>query len=162
MKYITGKNMRYRIILFLLFSLLLIFTSFNCGDKNENESERDEQESVNPLNNKGIGPIKSVSLSDIDNTRADVGKSIFEMKCSACHKLDEKVVGPVLADVTKRRSPEWILNMILNSKEMLESDPIAMELLSVYLTQMPYQNVSEIEARDILEYFRQHDSKIKK
>jgi cytochrome c len=89
MKYITGKSMRYRIILFLLLSLLVIFTSFSCGDKNENESERDEQESINPLNNKGIGPIKSVSLTDFDNIRADVGKSFFEMKCSACHKLDE-------------------------------------------------------------------------
>ena len=68
MKYITGKNMSYRIILFLFLSLLLIFNSFSCGDKNEKESEREEQESVNPLNNKGIGPIKSVSLGDIDNT----------------------------------------------------------------------------------------------
>lgn len=154
--------MIYRIILLLILNLLLVFTSINCGDKKEKELEMDKVENINPMTNKGIGPIKNVSLSDIDNIRAEKGKSIFEMKCSACHKLDEKVVGPVLADVTKRRSPEWILNMILNSKEMLESDPIAMDLLSVYLTQMPYQNVSEIEARDILEYFRQHDSKIKK
>ncbi len=154
--------MKYRIILFIILSLLLIFTSFNCGDKNEKELEGYEGESVNPMTNKGIGPIKNVSLIDIDNIRAEKGKSIFEMKCSACHKVDEKVVGPNLADVTKRRTPEWILNMILNSKEMLESDPIAMELLSVYLTQMPYQNISENEAMDVLEYFRQHDSKIKK
>ncbi|MEO0169795.1 MAG: cytochrome c, partial [candidate division WOR-3 bacterium] len=85
-------------------------------------------------------------------------EEIFKTKCSACHKLDERYVGPALKGVTKRRTPEWIMNMILNPEEMTKNDPIAKKLLEEYLTQMTFQNVSEDEARAILEYFRLVDS----
>jgi hypothetical protein len=71
------------------------------------------------------------------------------------------VVGPPLAGVTERRSPEWIMNMILNPVEMTQKDPAAMELYATYLVQMTFQNVSQDETREILEYFRQMDNKKK-
>lgn len=85
------------------------------------------------------------------------GKKVFDEKCSACHKFGEKYVGPDLKSVTKRRSAEWIMNMILNPQEMTQKDPAAQELLATYMTQMTYQNVSQEDARAILEYFRQMD-----
>ena len=40
------------------------------------------------------------------------GKGIYELKCQSCHKLtEEKLVGPGWKDVTKKRTPAWILNM---------------------------------------------------
>jgi hypothetical protein len=71
--------------------------------------------------------------------------------------MDEKVVGPALGGVTKRRTPEWIMNMILNPEEMTKQDPTAQALLAEHLTQMTFQNVTEKEARAILEYFRKTD-----
>ncbi|MBE7412402.1 MAG: cytochrome c [Leptospiraceae bacterium] len=106
---------------------------------------------------KGIGPVSKVDLGALDAKRAGKGKTEFESKCSACHKIDEKVVGPAIKGITTRRTPEWIMNMILNPVEMTQKDPIAKELLEEHLTQMTFQNVSQDEARDMLEYFRQVD-----
>jgi len=110
-----------------------------------------------PLKNKGIGPVKQVTLGSLDPKSAARGKKIFETKCLACHKFKEKVVGPPLADVTKRRSPEWIMNLMVNTNEMVQKDPIVKGMIAVYMTKMTFQDVSRKEARDILEYFRQKD-----
>lgn len=109
----------------------------------------------------GIGPIKDkieVSLQ-IDESKAQQGMTLFGQKCSACHKIEEKYVGPALKGVTKRRQPEWILNMIMNPVEMTQKDEVAKELLAEHLTQMTYQNVDIKEAYAILEYFRLEDSR---
>lgn len=113
------------------------------------------------LSNKGIGNIKSVTIGEgIDETMAAKGEVVFGNMCTACHKMDKKFVGPNLADVTKRRSPEWIMNMILNPEVMIKEDPIVKQLLiESNMAVMANQNVSEEDARAILEYLRKHDSK---
>jgi mono/diheme cytochrome c family protein len=108
---------------------------------------------------KGVGPVQEQKLDPLDLQLATQGKEIFINKCSACHKLGERYVGPALKDTTKRRTPEWIMNMILNPQEMTQKDPTAQALLEEYLMQMPFQNVSTAEARAILEYFRHYDEK---
>lgn len=86
------------------------------------------------------------------------GKSIYELKCQSCHRLtDEKLVGPGWKDVTKRRKPVWIMNMITNVDMMLESDPEAQKLLEQCLVRMPNQNISKEDSRQILEYMRSND-----
>lgn len=86
------------------------------------------------------------------------GKSTYEMKCQSCHKLtDEKVVGPGWKDVTKRRAPVWIMNMITNVDIMLESDPEAQKLLEQCLVRMPNQNITRQDAREVLELMRSND-----
>lgn len=86
------------------------------------------------------------------------GKAIYEMKCLACHKLTgDKVVGPGWAGVTKKRKPEWIMNMILNVDMMLETDTEAQALLEQCLVRMPNQNLSNEEARSVLEFMRSND-----
>ena len=108
---------------------------------------------------KGIGQVTSVTLeSPLDQERVKRGLAIYEMKCQSCHKLDEtRVVGPGWKDVTKRRKPEWIMNMVTNVDVMLDKDPEAQKLLELCLMRMPNQNVSIGDARDILEYMRQND-----
>lgn len=109
--------------------------------------------------NMGVGPVtEELKLGAVDDAMAAEGQKIFEAKCSACHKVGERYVGPDLAGVTTRRSPEWIMNMILNPVEMTKSDPTAQELLATFATQMTFQNVSQEEVRKILEFFRKHDS----
>jgi len=108
---------------------------------------------------KGVGPVTEIKLSaDIDAAMVEKGKGIFETKCSACHKWEEKYVGPALKGVTKRREPEWILNMILNPQEMTQKNPTAKALFEEILIQMTPQNLTEQEARTVLEYFRKLDS----
>jgi mono/diheme cytochrome c family protein len=105
----------------------------------------------------GIGPVKEVKLGPIDKQLVDKGQQTFTTKCSACHKLDSKLVGPPLKDVTKRRKPEWIMNMILNPQQMTQENKIANELFATYLVQMAFQDVTQDDARAILEYFRSND-----
>ncbi|MFA7479823.1 MAG: cytochrome c [Vulcanimicrobiota bacterium] len=107
-----------------------------------------------PMSNRGVGPIKSLALEAIDEKLAKSGEDFFRTKCAACHRMDKRRVGPSLGGITERRTPEWIMNMIMNPTEMLEKDPIAKELLAEYATQMADQNVDESEARAILEFLR--------
>lgn len=111
-------------------------------------------EAMDPMTNKGIGPITSVTLDPIDDELVKSGEEFFKAKCAACHRIDKRRVGPALAGIMERRTPEWTMNMIMNPTEMLEKDPIAQELLAEYAAPMGDQNVSESEARAILEFLR--------
>lgn len=128
------------------------------GDYSET-SERKEVASTDPMQNKGIGPVKTMSVSEeIDEEMATRGAELFKNMCSACHKMDKKFVGPAVAGVTERRTHEWIMNMILNPEQMIKEDPIAKKLLvESNMAVMANQNLKEDEARAILEYFRQYD-----
>lgn len=86
------------------------------------------------------------------------GKNIYDVKCSACHKLTtEKLIGPGWKGVTQRRRPEWILNMATNVDMMLEKDPEAQRLLEECVVRMPNQNLTLDEARTVLEFMRSND-----
>lgn len=103
--------------------------------------------------------IKSVELiNPLNQEWVSKGKATYEMKCLACHKLTtDKLVGPGWAGVTKRREPVWIMNMITNVDMMLEKDEEAQKLLEQCLVRMPNQNITEPEAREILEFMRGND-----
>ncbi len=103
---------------------------------------------------KGVGPITALELTDIDDALVLKGKEIYKANCTACHKMKKRFVGPALDGVTSRRSPEWIMNMILNPEEMVEKDETAKALLMEYSAPMANQNLTEEEARAILEFFR--------
>lgn len=134
-----------------------------CAPDKPQVAEADEpkksavEEVIDPT--KGIGQVKNVTLHNpLDAERVQRGQDIYDMKCSACHQLtDQRVVGPGFKDVTKRRKPEWIMNMITNVDVMLDEDPVAQELLELCLMRMPNQNVSIGDARDILEFMRKND-----
>lgn len=144
----------------------LVLLAVSCGDGGEKElsfqeqMELDSQESEKlaqqlDLDNVGVGPIQSYELTEtIDAELAGKGKALFQEKCTACHKENEKVLGPPPVGILERRNPVWVLNMILNPEEMLEKDPIAIKLLEEYKTPMLNQNLTEEDAKAILEYFR--------
>jgi mono/diheme cytochrome c family protein len=115
---------------------------------------------VNPATDKGVGPVTSLPLGPIDKAMAAKGKKLFAENCSACHKLQDEYIGPPLGDVASKTTPEFIMNMMLNTQEMLQKDPIAQHELAKYSSQMA-DNVNKEQARDILEYLR-GSSQIKK
>jgi mono/diheme cytochrome c family protein len=103
----------------------------------------------------GMGPItEKIPLGPVDDAMAAEGAQLFETKCSMCHKLDERYVGPPLGEVTGRRSPEYIMNMILDPTAMVKYHPEVKKLLAQYYTPMTFQNVTQEDARKILEFFR--------
>ncbi len=109
---------------------------------------------VDPMTDKGVGPIKTLTLGDIDENLVAKGQEVYKVKCTACHKISKRFVGPGLKGVTERRTPEWIMNMILNPELMVVENEAAKQLLIEYIAPMANQSLTEEEARAILEYLR--------
>ena len=159
-------------ILSLLFVLLML--SCGGGEEKKKESSKVKLKSTTTskkvdtkktetkasktidFTTKGVGPIKSVTIpAEVDQTMAAHGKDVFKKMCTACHKATKKFIGPAPKNILKRRTPEWIMNMILNPDEMVQKDPLAKRLLIEFNgSPMANQNLSEADARAVLEYFR--------
>lgn len=164
---------------FRLGMLLLAITLYSCGGNETPAEGGNSTETINPnsvssdnasvaeesgelppseqvhLDNKGVGPITNVVLSDeIDQDLAEEGEELYNQHCTACHKPYERFIGPAQEGALERRSPEWIMNMIINPDKMLQEDPLAMALLEEFKSPMTNQGITEDEARALLEYIR--------
>lgn len=150
-------------LLIIPIAVLALLSSCGGGSEQSTDANQAPPKSMvadeKPDDGKGVGEIKEVTLNDpLKSDMVEKGKAIYEMKCSACHKLtDQRVVGPGWAGLTKKRKPEWIMNMITNVEVMLEQDPTAQQLLEECLTRMPNQNLSIGDARDVLEFIYAND-----
>ncbi|WP_435357742.1 c-type cytochrome [Emticicia sp. SJ17W-69] len=103
--------------------------------------------------------VKEINLTNpLDQAMVKEGQAIYDLKCSACHRLSgDRLVGPSWTGVTTRRKPVWIINMITNVDMMLEKDEEAQKMLETCLVRMPNQNISEKEARSVIEFMRKND-----
>ena len=152
-------------VTFLLLVLPLL-TSTGCGG----ETNSDKKQAANKLNTSdlpdwefenGFGPVKKkLYLLPLDKAIAAEGQKIFESKCAACHKLDEKYVGPAQRNVLRRVTPEFLMNMVLNPEENIEKHPHTKKMLAEYMQKMTNQNIDLEGARKLLEYFRLLDSEL--
>lgn len=90
---------------------------------------------------------------------AEQGAELFQSRgCVGCHRIGGgRLVGPDLADVTERRSDEWLIAMITRPDSMLRVDDAAKNLLQEYLTPMPNQRLTRVEAESVLEYIRRQE-----
>jgi len=155
----------------LFFTILLI----SCGGKKEKESEGFSYEKKTTtetttatsaakipasqqitLSDKGVGPVTSLELpAEINVDMAAHGLEVYTKMCTACHRPTKKFIGPAPLGILERRSPEWIMNMILDPENMIQNDPLAKELLTEFNNApMANQNLTMEEARAVLEYFR--------
>lgn len=100
-------------------------------------------------------------LPPLDRALSARGEQIFSSKgCAACHTLGGgDKVGPDLEGITERADPDWVQQMILDPERMLATDPRARQLLARYLTRMADQGLTPTEARAVVEFLRDHDSR---
>jgi len=163
--------------LFRSLAAIAIITLIGCGGKEEKKDEGATKIGQRPkteapkevatesttkpsetvdLTNKGVGPIKNVELgATVDQAMAAKGEEVFKMNCTACHKADRKFIGPSPKGILERRTPEWIMNMIMDPEGMVVNDPLAKALLVEHNgSPMANQNMTEEQTRQILEYFR--------
>ena len=154
-----------------IFLILAISIFISCGSKEEkkkgfeyNRTQKEVKKSTTvigsevpvDLSNKGIGPIETVDFSNpIDLEMVTLGENAFKQKCMACHMANRKLIGPAMSGIYERRSPEWVINLLLNPTQMLKEDPVANALLKEYNNVMMLnQNLTQDEARAIAEYLR--------
>ena len=157
----------------VLIILLVLFTS--CGGKEEKKegfsvdrTKTTEKVAETPktneipasqritLDNKGVGQIKEITLGlEIDQEMVTEGAALFKTNCTACHKIDKRFIGPKMQGLLDRRSPEWIMNMILDPKLMTEEDRCAKDLLVEFNgAAMANQNLTVEQSRALVEFFR--------
>ena len=79
---------------------------YSCSSSTEKKEEPNDQNKVSDLfkedsaskalDEKGLGKFMNVNLDPkLDTKMATLGSGIYDLKCSACHKLtNEKLVGP--------------------------------------------------------------------
>ena len=159
-------------------SLLVGLITLSCGEKKENKeadgfkierkSSQDATKAETPategvkaservdLTNKGVGPITSVTLDpEIDQEMAAEGEAVYNQMCLACHKVGKRFIGPAPNGILERRTPGWVMNMILAPEKMVKEDPLAKDLLMEFNgSPMANQGLTEEQARAVLEYFR--------
>ncbi|MCO6466274.1 MAG: cytochrome c [Bradyrhizobiaceae bacterium] len=135
--------------------LCLALTLAACASEQKEENQESIFEVKKPKAT--YGKIQKVDVGPtIDATMAKAGKETFEIKCGACHKYDERYVGPALGKVTERRTPEYVMNMILDTETMIENDDTVKCLVQEFMMRMPNQSVDEKDARAVLEHLRDY------
>jgi hypothetical protein len=143
----------------LLVAGLTLWAS-SCASKQEETSKQASAEQQTVKEKPHYYKVKEVSLAPtIDAAMEKQGQQIFDVTCTSCHKYDERYVGPALGSVTQRRTPEFIMNMILDTETMIEHDDTVRCMLQEYLLKMPNMQVNEHDARAVLEHLRAHATK---
>lgn len=159
--------MKNKIITTLCLSIaVFIGACGNSGDQSGTESKQTDQpngtsaetSNYDPKRGEGKYDESNLVVGVLDATLAEKGNSISSTKCFSCHKTtNEKLVGPGWKGVTERRTPHWIMNFITNPDPMIDKDPEVQAQLELCLVRMPNQNLTEDEARAIVEFMRKND-----
>lgn len=137
-----------------------------CGGNPSSEQKKNSKQpaaksgtqSYDPNRGEGKYNENNVVAEALNIAMAEKGKAISGTKCTSCHKMsDERLVGPGWKGVTERRTLHWLMNFITNPDPMINKDPALQAQLEICLVRMPNQNLSDEEARSIVEYMRQND-----
>lgn len=118
--------------------------------------EKTSEEEQSTQGNQGFPEIKEINISEaINEELALAGAEVFSAKCTMCHKPNEEFIGPAAHGVLERRTPEWLMKMIMYPDLMQEQDAVVQKLIEDYNGAiMPNQNITFEEARSIIEYYR--------
>jgi mono/diheme cytochrome c family protein len=96
-------------------------------------------------NKKLLAPSKGAAIA--------AGDVLFKANCTQCHAVNEKVVGPALAGIAKRRPTSWIVSWVHNPAKVIASgDAYAGKLFDDYgKQQMPsFPQLSEKDIKAII------------
>lgn len=88
------------------------------------------------------------------------GKELFSSNCTSCHTIGKgKLVGPDLLGVTDLRSDQWLHKWIKNPDQMLQSDPVAKELLKEFMVPMPNLGLTDQQVTALIAYLKSENKK---
>lgn len=97
------------------------------------------------------------SFADAPEASIDKGKSIFTTRCTSCHNVNAKMVGPALANVDQRHSFDWIVNFVHSPKTLIEkNDKDAVGLYNQFSQiMMPdHQDLSSDDIKNVVAYIK--------
>ncbi|MEO9966369.1 MAG: c-type cytochrome [Reichenbachiella sp.] len=97
-----------------------------------------------------------------DEAAISTGEKLFKANCTVCHAVNDKVIGPALRDVHKRRNLAWIQAFVKNSQKVIKSgDEYAVNLYNEYnKTEMTaFDDFSNEEISAIVGYLKVESGK---
>jgi len=109
------------------------------------ETKATPDAATNPTGAQGAGGGDAAAIA--------AGDALFKNNCAQCHAVNDKVVGPALAGISKRRPISWIIPWIHNSSKVIASgDEYAVKLFNDYgKQQMPaFPQLSDKEITSIV------------
>ena len=154
MQHVRQLQLALTVLLTALVLLLVcgaaLFYAYKPGDSTAVVTDpKTAQEATDPQ------PEGAVAQPVALDAAAEQGKKIFSDNCQVCHSVGaDKLIGPGLKDVTKRRPEAWLIPWIRNSQKVIESgDKYAVDLYNAYnKTQMPPYAFSDDEIKSVLKY----------
>jgi cytochrome c551/c552 len=99
----------------------------------------------------------SASSADIP-----AGKNTFQSRCTACHAILSKLVGPALKDVDKRHDEKWILNFVHSSQSLVKKgDPVAVKLFNENgnIVMPDHADLSDADILNVIAYIKDESAK---
>src|SRR6056300_2115635 len=112
---------------------------------------------------KRIFTILSIAITlPLMSQSFEEGEKIFKQNCTACHKMDKKVVGPALQNVVEEQGADWVYSWVKNNQSLRESgDSHANEVYEEYNgSVMPaYEYLGDDGLNNIIEYLKQWKDK---
>ncbi|SMD33151.1 Class III cytochrome C family protein [Reichenbachiella faecimaris] len=96
-----------------------------------------------------------------DEATISAGEKLFKANCTVCHAVNDKVIGPALRDVHKRRNLAWIQAFVKNSQKVIQSgDDYAVNLYNEYnKTEMTAFDFEDAEIASIVGYLKAESAK---
>jgi len=86
------------------------------------------------------------------------GEALFKSKCSACHKLDQRLTGPALGPlVTSETDDKWLTHWIQNNQSLIAAkDPKALKIYNEFnqSNMTVFADLSDGDVANILSYIR--------
>ncbi len=83
------------------------------------------------------------------------GEKIFKSKCTSCHAIDRKVVGPALKGISETKDEAWLIKWIKNSQALIASgDAEAVKIFEENnkLVMTSFTDLSDDQIKSVLAY----------
>ncbi|WP_347343815.1 cytochrome c3 family protein [Mucilaginibacter sp. JRF] len=92
------------------------------------------------------------------------GETIFKAKCTACHKIDKRLVGPALGpQITSETDDAYLIKWIQNSQALVAAkDAKALKIFNEY-NQIPmtaFPELTDADVTDVIAYARDEQKKL--
>jgi cytochrome c2 len=89
---------------------------------------------------------------------ASKGEAIFKAKCTACHKLDQRVIGPALGPLMETETDDkWLTKWIQNNQALIAAkDPKALKIYNEYnqAAMTVFGDLSDGDVANVISYVR--------
>src|SRR5476651_2104067 len=86
------------------------------------------------------------------------GEALFKAKCTACHKLDQRMTGPALGPIiTAEKDDKWLTHWIQNNQALIAAkDPTALGIYNQFnqAGMTVFATLSDADVANILTYVR--------